>query len=90
MCSINTQTKIIIGKLLMLSVILLYQNRLEIMTINSAHNKNCYLQSVIDSVRLKLVILYKIANSQWILLRNNASVLNFVSKLVKKLRKLLN
>jgi hypothetical protein len=88
-CSINTQTKIITEKYFMLSIMLLHQNKLEIMTIISVYNNNHYLKSVIDSARSKLVILYKIAISRWIIFRSNTCVLNFVSKLGKMRRKLL-
>jgi len=69
---------------------LLHQNKLEIMTIISKYNYYYYLKSVIDNTRLKLVVLYKIVISRWIIFQSNARVLNFVSKLVKMLRKLLN
>jgi len=88
-CSINTQTKIIVEKNLMLSEMLLHQNKLEIMTIISVYNNNNYLKSVYNT-RSKLVVLYKIAISRWIIFRSNARVLNFVLKLVKMIQKLLN
>jgi len=46
-CSINTRTKIITEK--RLSVMLLYRNKLEIMTVISVYNNNRYLESVVDN-----------------------------------------
>jgi len=96
-CSVNIQTKIITvkrppyeikekRKRLMLSVMLFYQNKLEIMSIISVYSNNVHD----NNQSYALIILYKIAILRWIILRCNAHVLDFVSKLVKILRKLLN
>jgi hypothetical protein len=80
----------ILLKLLLVTVILLYRNNLKTMTLISVYKYNHYLQFVIDSTRSNSVVLYKIAYSRWIILQSIAYILNFVSQLVRVLRKLLN
>lgn len=60
----NTQTNFLSEKRLMLSVMLLHQNKLEIIFSILIYNLSRYLKLVIDSARLNLDVLYKIAISR--------------------------